>query len=63
MTMRQRALAPGLPPFPDIDEVAGRYRAFGRAPSGRSARAAAATVREWDDLRRELDTWSRLTRQ
>jgi M3 family oligoendopeptidase len=45
-----------------MDDVAGRYRALGRSLSGSSAGAAAATVREWDDLRRELDTWSRLTR-
>jgi M3 family oligoendopeptidase len=60
--MQQPALTPGLPPVPDMDAVAEAYRSFGRGLSRGSTGAAAATLREWDDLRRELDTWSRLTK-
>ncbi len=55
-------LGAGLPPVPDFDAVAERYRTFDRALGAGRAAQAAATVREWDGLRRELDTWSRLTR-
>lgn len=60
--MLEPALQPGLPPVPDMNAVAERYRAFDWTLSQGSAGAASATVREWDELRRELDTWSRLTR-
>lgn len=56
------ALAAGLPPVPDLDAVTQRYRTFDRTLGTGSAAAAIATLREWDGLRRELDTWSRLTR-
>jgi M3 family oligoendopeptidase len=45
-----------------MDAVSERYQAFDRSLSRGSAGAASATVREWDELRRELDTWARLTR-
>jgi M3 family oligoendopeptidase len=45
-----------------MDAVARQYRSFDRTLATASASTAAATLREWDDLRRELDTWSRLTR-
>jgi M3 family oligoendopeptidase len=59
--MHEPALDPGLPPVPDFDAVAERYRAFEKTLAGESTVAATAAVREWDDLRRELETWSRLT--
>jgi len=59
--MHQSVLEPGLPPVPDFDAVAERYRAFERTLAGGSTVAAVETVREWDGLRRELETWSSLT--
>ena len=59
--MQQSLLEPGLPPVPDFDAVAERYRAFEETLRGTSTVAAVEAVREWDGLRRELDTWSRLT--
>jgi M3 family oligoendopeptidase len=46
---------------PDMNAIAERYRAFDRALGASSPQSAAATIREWDDLRRELETWARLT--
>jgi M3 family oligoendopeptidase len=60
--MHQPALEPGLPPVPDFDAVAERYRAFEKTLGGGSTVAAVETVREWDALRRELETWSSLTK-
>jgi M3 family oligoendopeptidase len=51
----------GIPPAPDIDTVAQRYRDFEQALAGGSSSAWLATFRDWDALRRELDTWSALT--
>jgi M3 family oligoendopeptidase len=45
-----------------MDAVAEQYRGFDRTLGGATSSVAAVTVRAWDDLRRELDTWSRLTR-
>jgi M3 family oligoendopeptidase len=59
--MTQPALDPGLPPVPDFDAVAQRYRAFEKTLAGTSAAAASDAVRSWDGLRRELGTWSSLT--
>jgi M3 family oligoendopeptidase len=56
------ALAAGLPPVPDMDAVTERYRTFEQTLRANSVAAAVQTVRDWDGLRRELDTWSRLTR-
>ncbi len=59
--MPQPALEPGLPPVPDFDAVAERYRLFEKTLAGGSTVAAVETAREWDSLRRELDTWGSLT--
>lgn len=50
----------GIPPAPDIDTVAQRYRDFEQALNSGSS-AWLPTFRDWDTLRRELDTWSSLT--
>lgn len=44
-----------------MDAVAEKYRAFERALQSASPATWLPTFREWDDLRRELDTWSALT--
>jgi M3 family oligoendopeptidase len=59
--MHHPVLEPGLPPVPDFDAVAERYRVFEKTLGGSSTVAAVETVREWDGLRRELETWSSLT--
>jgi M3 family oligoendopeptidase len=59
--MSQPVLDPGLPPVPDLDAVAERYRAFDKTLAGGSTVAVVDTVRAWDGLRRELETWSSLT--
>jgi M3 family oligoendopeptidase len=51
----------GIPAAPDMDAVAQRYRAFERELQSGSPATWLPTFREWDDLRRELDTWSGLT--
>ena len=51
----------GIPAAPNMDAVAEKYRAFERALTSGSAASWLPTFREWDDLRRELDTWSALT--
>jgi M3 family oligoendopeptidase len=51
----------GIPAAPDMDAVAQRYRAFEHALQSGSPSTWLPTFREWDDLRRELDTWSALT--
>jgi M3 family oligoendopeptidase len=51
----------GIPAAPDMDAVAQRYRAFEHALQSGSPVTWLPTFREWDDLRRELDTWSALT--
>jgi M3 family oligoendopeptidase len=51
----------GIPPAPDMDAVAQRYRAFEHALQSASPATWLPTFREWDDLRRELDAWSALT--
>jgi len=53
-------IAGGIPPAPDMDAVAERYRGFEHALSA-GASAWLPTFRAWDELRRELDTWSALT--
>jgi M3 family oligoendopeptidase len=60
--MRQPALDPGLPPVPDFDAVAQRYRSIEKTLTDGSAVAATEAVRDWDGLRRELETWSSITR-
>jgi hypothetical protein len=52
----------GAPAAPDMDAVAQRYRAFEQSLASGSAASWLATFSEWDSLRRELDTWSSLTR-
>jgi M3 family oligoendopeptidase len=44
-----------------MDAVAQRYRAFEHALQSGSPATWLPTFREWDDLRRDLDTWSALT--
>jgi oligoendopeptidase F len=44
-----------------MDAVEGRYRAFAHALQSGSPASWMPTFREWDDLRRELETWSALT--
>src|ERR1700679_4305050 len=51
----------GIPAAPDMDAVAQRYRAFEHALQSGSPATWLPTFREWDDLRRDLDTWSALT--
>ena len=51
----------GIPPAPDLDAVAQRYRDFESALNAGSPSAWLPTFRDWDALRRELDTWSSLT--
>jgi M3 family oligoendopeptidase len=51
----------GIPAAPDMDAVAQRYRAFEHALQSGSPATWLPTFREWDGLRRDLDTWSALT--
>jgi M3 family oligoendopeptidase len=59
--MSDPVLDPGLPPVPDLDAVAERYRDFERELDRGSPAAAAETLRAWDGVRRELGTWASLT--
>jgi M3 family oligoendopeptidase len=51
----------GIPAAPDMDAVAQRYRAFEQSLQSGSPASWLPTFRAWDDVRRELDTWSSLT--
>jgi len=51
----------GIPAAPDMDDVAQRYRAFETALQSGSPATWLPTFRAWDDIRRELSTWSALT--
>jgi M3 family oligoendopeptidase len=51
----------GIPAAPDMDAVAQRYRAFEQSLQSGSPATWLPTFRAWDDMRRELDTWSSLT--
>jgi M3 family oligoendopeptidase len=51
----------GIPAAPDMDDVAQRYRAFENALQSGSTATWLPTFRAWDDMRRELQTWSALT--
>jgi M3 family oligoendopeptidase len=51
----------GIPAAPDMDAVAQRYRAFEQSLQSGSPASWLPTFREWDTMRRELDTWSSLT--
>jgi M3 family oligoendopeptidase len=51
----------GIPAAPDMDGVAQRYREFENALQSGSPATWLPTFRAWDDMRRELSTWSALT--
>lgn len=51
----------GIPAAPDMDAVAERYRSFEHALQSGAPATWLPTFRAWDDLRRELQTWSSLT--
>jgi M3 family oligoendopeptidase len=51
----------GIPAAPDMDNVAQRYREFENALQSGSPATWLPTFRAWDDMRRELSTWSALT--
>ena len=52
----------GTPTAPDMNAVAARYRAFEQSLASGSPATWLPTFRDWDAVRRELDTWSALTR-
>jgi M3 family oligoendopeptidase len=54
-------LEAGIPAAPDMDAVAQQYRAFEQMLQSGSPATWLPTFRAWDELRRELDTWSSLT--
>jgi M3 family oligoendopeptidase len=54
-------IEPGIPAAPDMDGVAQRYREFENALQSGSPATWLPTFRAWDDMRRELSTWSALT--
>lgn len=60
--MADTPLLSAPPEAPDVDALAERYRAFERDLQSTASDAPGRVLREWDGVRRELKTYSSLTR-